>query len=258
MIKAVFFDIDGTLVSFKTHVVANSTVEAIHQLRAKGIKVFIATGRQLQCIDNLGNLEVDGYVTLNGGYCIAGKDEVIYKQAIPKEDIHSMLEYQRTVHTFPCACVTEDAIVLNYRNESVDALYEQIRLKAPEIGPIETLADEEIFQLIAFFTAEEEEQIMASMPDSLAARWSPYFADVVAKGCTKAVGIDRIIEHYGIALEETMAFGDGGNDIAMLQHVGIGVAMGNAMDDVKTSADFVTTSVDEDGVVVALRHFGLI
>ena len=46
MIKAVFFDIDGTLVSFKTHVVANSTVEAIHQLRAKGIKVFIATGRQ--------------------------------------------------------------------------------------------------------------------------------------------------------------------------------------------------------------------
>ena len=180
MIKAVFFDIDGTLVSFKTHVVANSTVEAIHQLRAKGIKVFIATGRQLQCIDNLGNLEVDGYVTLNGGYCIAGKDEVIYKQAIPKEDIHSMLEYQRTVHTFPCACVTENAIVLNYRNESVDALYEQIRLKAPEIGPIETLADKEIFQLIAFFTAEEEEQIMASMPNSLAARWSPYFAVVLA------------------------------------------------------------------------------
>lgn len=85
MIKAVFFDIDGTLVSFKTHVVANSTVEAIHQLRAKGIKVFIATGRQLQCIDNLGNLEVDGYVTLNGGYCIAGKDEVIYKQAFRKK-----------------------------------------------------------------------------------------------------------------------------------------------------------------------------
>ena len=55
-----------------------------------------------------------------------------------------------------------------------------------------------------------------------------------------------------------MAFGDGGNDIAMLQHVGIGVAMGNAMEDVKASADFVTTSVDEDGVVVALRHFGLI
>lgn len=99
---------------------------------------------------------------------------------------------------------------------------------------------------------------MASMPNSLAARWSPYFADVVAKGCTKAVGIDRIIEHYGIALEETMAFGDGGNDIAMLQHVGVGVAMGNAMDDVKASADYVTTSVDEDGIAVALRHFGLI
>lgn len=130
--------------------VADSTFKAIHKLRTKGVKVFIATGRQLQCIDNLGNLEVDGYVTLNGGYCIAGRDEVIYKKAIPKEDIHSMLAYQQKVHAFPCACVTEDAIVLNYRNESVDALYEQIQLKAPEIGSIEALADKEIFQLIAF------------------------------------------------------------------------------------------------------------
>lgn len=258
MIKALFFDIDGTLVSFKTHTIAASTMEALRNLRAKGIKVFIATGRQLQCIDNLGDLEVDGYITLNGGYCIAGSEDVIYKHAIPQEDIHSMLEYQRTEHSFPCACVTEDKIVLNYRNESVDALYEQIRLKAPEIGSIEALADKEIFQLIAFFTAEEEERIMAYMPNSLAARWSPYFADVVAKGCTKAVGIDRIIEHYGISLKETMAFGDGGNDIAMLQHAGVGVAMGNAMDEVKEAADFVTTSVDEDGIVNALRHFGLL
>ena len=99
---------------------------------------------------------------------------------------------------------------------------------------------------------------MAYMPNSLAARWSPYFADVVAKGCTKAVGIDRIIGQYGISLKETMAFGDGGNDIAMLQHAGVGVAMGNAMDEVKKAADFVTTSVDEDGIVNALRHFGLL
>lgn len=66
MIKAVFFDIDGTLVSFKTHKLPDSTVRALDLLREKGIKVFIATGRQLQSINNLGTQEFDGYVTLNG------------------------------------------------------------------------------------------------------------------------------------------------------------------------------------------------
>ena len=75
MIKAVFFDIDGTLVSFKTHKLPDSTVRALDLLREKGIKVFIATGRQLQSINNLGTQEFDGYVTLNGGYCLAGKDK---------------------------------------------------------------------------------------------------------------------------------------------------------------------------------------
>ena len=66
MIKAVFFDIDGTLVSFKTHKLPDSTVRALDLLREKGIKVFIATGRQLQSINNLGTQEFDGYVTLKG------------------------------------------------------------------------------------------------------------------------------------------------------------------------------------------------
>ena len=65
-------------------------------------------------------------------------------------------------------------------------------------------------------------------------------------------------EKLGVSKEETMAFGDGGNDIGMLRHAGIGIAMGNAKDDVKASADYVTTSVDEDGIFKALKHFGVI
>ncbi|MDR0348571.1 MAG: HAD hydrolase family protein, partial [Tannerella sp.] len=68
----------------------------------------------------------------------------------------------------------------------------------------------------------------------------------------------RILEHYGISLSETMAFGDGGNDIPMLQHVACGIAMGNASDEVKAVAGYVTDSVDDDGLTNALRHFGLI
>ena len=92
MIKAVFFDIDGTLVSFKTHEVPASTVKALAALREKGVKVFIATGRQKGSINNLGSLQFDGYVTLNGGVCLAG-EEVIYKRSIPQEDIQALIRW---------------------------------------------------------------------------------------------------------------------------------------------------------------------
>ena len=71
-------------------------------------------------------------------------------------------------------------------------------------------------------------------------------------------GIDEIIRHFGIRLEETMAFGDGGNDVSMLRHAAIGVAMGNAVDEVKEHANYITTSVDEDGIANALKHFSVI
>ena len=81
---------------------------------------------------------------------------------------------------------------------------------------------------------------------------------MTAKGDTKQKGIDEIIRYFDIKLEDTMAFGDGGNDISMLRHAAIGVAMGNANDDVKETADYITTSVDEDGIQKALKHFGII
>ena len=99
---------------------------------------------------------------------------------------------------------------------------------------------------------------MSAMPHSEATRWNPLFTDVIPQGSSKRVGIDKMLEYFGIALDESMAFGDGGNDITMLQHVGIGVAMGNAEDEVKRVADHVTSSVDDDGVMNALRHFGVL
>ena len=64
--------------------------------------------------------------------------------------------------------------------------------------------------------------------------------------------------HFGLDISETMAFGDGGNDISIIRRAGTGVAMGNAGDNVKAAADYVTTSVDDDGVMNALVHFGVI
>ena len=256
MITAVFFDIDGTLVSFKTHEVPASTVKALAALRAQGVKVFIATGRQKGSINNLGSLQFDGYVTLNGGFCLAG-DEVIYKRSIPQEDIQALIRYQQE-KPFPCALVEEDGLFQNYIDENAFSLYGLLNFPLPPVRPLEENNGKEVFQLIAFFQAANAQEIMSVLPHCEATRWNPLFADVVPKGSSKAIGIDHIIAHYGIALEETMAFGDGGNDIPMLRHAGIGVALGNASDEVKASADWVTTSVDEDGIMNALRHFGVI
>ena len=257
MIKAVFFDIDGTLVSFKTHRVPDSAKRAIAALRAKGVRVFIASGRQLLAINNLEDLQFDGYVTLNGGYCIVG-EQVIYKHSMPSEDMVSLVQYMEERENFPCIFVHENAFCINYTDERTDEVFRLLNFPQPPTLPLREAATGDIFQLVAFFTKEQEKAIMAVMPHCEATRWNPLFSDVIPKGSSKQVGVDKMLDYFGISLDESMAFGAGGNDVLMLKHVGIGVAMGNAEDEVKRAADYVTGSVDEDGVEKALRHFGVI
>ena len=257
MIKAVFFDIDGTLVGFKTHRVPDSAKRAIAALRAKGVRVFIASGRQLLAINNLEDLQFDGYVTLNGGYCIVG-EQVIYKHSMPPEDMVSLVQYMEEREDFPCIFVHENAFCINYTDERTDEVFRLLNFPQPPTLPLREAATGDIFQLVAFFTKEQEKAIMAVMPHCEATRWNPLFSDVIPKGSSKQVGVDKMLDYFGISLDESMAFGDGGNDVLMLKHVGIGVAMGNAEDEVKRAADYVTDSVDEDGIEKALRHFGVI
>ena len=90
------------------------------------------------------------------------------------------------------------------------------------------------------------------------ARWHPLFTDIVNKENDKKEGMFKILDYYKFNIDSSMAFGDGGNDISILKAAGIGVAMGNASEEVKTAADYVTTSVDDDGIANALRHFALL
>lgn len=256
MIKAIFFDIDGTLVSFKTHEVPAEVVKAINDLREKGIKVFIATGRHFSSINNLGDLQFDGYITLNGGYCFSG-NHIIYKHHIPKEDIGKLLDYLQYKESFPCILVRENSAIMNFENETTEHIFTMLNFPKPPVGDLRKAAEEDVYQLIAFFDKDKEEEMMGIMSGCEATRWYPSFTDVVPAGSSKRIGIDKVIEYFGISLNETMAFGDGGNDITMLKHAGIGIALGNADDEVKNSADYVTTSVDDNGVVNALKHFGL-
>lgn len=261
MTKALFFDIDGTLVSFKTHKIPQETIEAIEKAKENGCGIFISTGRPHVIIDNLGALTdkklIDGFITMNGGYCFVG-DKVIYKSALHKEDAKKMLEYCKE-KGISSVVVGEDKIAICQVGELVKKIfYGHLRIAEPlpEVTEDEALAWDDIYQLTPFITEEQEKDV--ELPNSELSRWHPAFTDITAKGNTKHRGIDEIIKYFDIPLEDTISFGDGGNDVSMLKHAHIGVAMDNAAEDVKKYADFITKSVDDGGIAYALKHFGLI
>lgn len=258
MIRALFFDIDGTLVSFKTHRIPQSTLDAVSAARRKGIKVFIATGRPRPYVDNLGTMEYDGIMSVNGASCKTNDGVVIVDKRIPKEDVARMVKYTNE-HRLPVAVADDDVSFAVNVEDSFREVYELLDLPIPEYRPMEDALNMDVKQFVAFFPKELDDEIKGEvLTHCNVFRWHPAFADCIINGTSKATGIDAVCEYYGFTAAETMAFGDGGNDKEMLQHVGIGVAMGNARDEVKSCADYVTTSVDDDGIANALRHFGIL
>ena len=257
-IDAVFFDIDGTLLSFKTHEVSPSTEEAIALLQAKGIKTILSTGRAITSIDHVRYLNFDGYITFNGGYCVSKEGDILFKKAIDSQDIEAILTYAKS-KPLSFSFMSEKEISIHDVTPEIAGMYAHLNLPVPPAVDFENLDTTSVLQTNIFLGPEDESQFMQEvMPNSVASRWSPLFADVNPMGQSKQVGIDIFCAYFGIDRTNTMAFGDGGNDITMLQHVGIGVAMGNANPEVKAIADYITDDVDSDGIWNALKHFGVL
>lgn len=260
MIEALFFDIDGTLVSFKTHEIPRSTVLALEEAHQKGIRIFISTGRPPLFINNLGAIEhlVDGYITTNGAYCYAG-DSIISISPIDMADVKSVLN-TCTVLDKACIVVGKERLTMfNYKR--YDAEFFKKLLNAPDFGEgddIEDVLKAPILQLTPIVEEADEQVMVECLHNVEPSRWCPYFFDITATGVNKAKGMREIADRFGFSLDDSMAFGDGGNDISMLQAAGIGVAMGNANEPVKEIADYVTTTVDDNGISNALRHHGVI
>lgn len=262
MIKAIFLDIDGTLVSFQTHDIPTSTIEAIASAKQHGVRIFIATGRAMLFINNLEALQkqdlIDGYITVNGNYCIMNQ-QVIYKGSINDTEVESVLNFC-TERQRSCIVVGEHDLCVCHEQPIVTELFRNY-LKVdylPERPVEEALKMGEILQLTPFISEQEEAELFTKLSACESGRWYPAFTDITALGSNKEKGIAEVIKYLGIDKEEIMAFGDGGNDISMLRYAGIGVAMGNANDNVKAMANYVTDSVDNDGIRNALLHFGII
>ena len=159
MTKALFFDIDGTLVSFETHRIPFSTIEALEAAHAKGLKIFIATGRPKAIINNLSELQdrnlIDGYITMNGAYCFVG-EQVIYKSAIPQEEVKAMAAFCEKKGV-PCIFVEEHHISVCQPDDMVKKIfYDFLHVNVIPTVSFEEATSKEIIQMTPFITEEEE------------------------------------------------------------------------------------------------------
>lgn len=257
---ALFFDIDGTLVSFKTHEIPQSTIEALAQAKANGSRVYIATGRPPIIITNLGAIEqlIDGYITTNGALCFVGND-LVACQPIPKDDVMTCVKDCQEKGNSLIVVGRKDVAVIDPKGD-VDRIFRQMLAvkNLDKAASLDVVLEQDILQLTPFFPADYEPELLARMPQCVSGRWHPEFTDITANGADKGKGILAIARHEGFDPSRTIAFGDGGNDTSMILQAGIGIAMGNAIDELKQQADYVTNSVDDDGILNALRHYEVI
>lgn len=259
MIKAIFFDVDGTIYSHQTNSIPISTINALKQLKEKGIKIYIATGRHMKELNYLFkhlDIEFDGYITLNGQLCLE-QGQVFYKKPIDFQDIKAYLEYIQ-LNPISTLFIEQDDLYVNFVNENTKKA--QASISSP-IEPIKENIDglNPIYQMCPYINMEASiETLTKLLPHCNITSWHPLALDITPLGGTKIVGIQKIMDKYQLSKEDIMVFGDGHNDLEMIQFTPHSIAMGNAIKEVKEAATYVTTSIDDDGIYLALKHYQLI
>lgn len=276
MIKAVFFDIDGTLIDQQSHVL-HSTKEAILKLKQKGIICGVATGRgPLSLGEEVKNLELDVMVTYNGQY-VYTPTQVIYAHSFSRavvEQIVRFADQHRLQLLLGAADEVSGSSFLQMGEKKWMKRMERLipkvitkrmakpfkwffrsfpkKMSKKENYQRLSILDKPIYQCVALCPEEKTRWLAKELPACDFTRSNPYTVDIVPKNGSKIKGIERAIAFFDIQMEEVMAFGDSWNDEEMLKNVGVGVAMGNAMSEIQTLADDVTDSHNDHGISKAL------
>lgn len=256
-IKIIFFDIDGTLIDMNRKKITPKMLETLIRLKENGIKICLASGRAPIQIPQFEGVEFDAFLTFNGSYCYTA-DEDIYSNPLSKEDVQRVIENSMKLNR-SASIATKDFIVANSADEELTAYFNVGGFRINVVDDfIEKVNDNTIYQMMVSGYPEEYPQMLENVAQAQITAWWNKAFDVIPKTGGKGVGVEKILDFYGFAKEEALAFGDGGNDIEMLQTVGTGVAMGNALDHVKAISDDVCGHVAEDGIYHYCLEKGLI
>lgn len=266
-IQAAFFDIDGTLLDHSEggSVFPESTAAALAALQRKGIKVFVSTGRAPSMLDtgrggfpSIRELfPFDGFCTFNGQLVLERGGKVIHRMAHNPDDIRKLVPLAQK-ENFPCFVLEDELSFPVTDHPQVRQHFEWMGIPFPPIYDCSRLEEHPIIQFNVYMPLEEGIRRLAPLENVAVTSSGFDILDVIPKGGGKEVGLGAVVEYYGFQRENTIAFGDGYNDMGMLGWAGTGVAMGNAPDAVKAGADYVTTPVSDNGVRNALINLGVL
>lgn len=256
-IQAMFFDVDGTLVSFETHQIPPSTLDCLHRMREKGIKLFLSTGRHPGMLGGvLETFPFDGVVAVTGQVCTMG-DQVLRSNPLKRSHLEALFAAKKVLG-FPCIFLAHGEMFMSEDCPIIREFWAHLQVPLPPIKPLSYALELPVYQVITFLPPEEEDKLFAMAPELNHTRWCNEFLDVIPESGGKDTGLQAVMDHLGLTREEVMAFGDGENDLSMIRHAGIGVVMGSGTDYLKSQGDYVTGTVDEEGIPNALRHFHLL
>ena len=238
-IKLIVTDLDGTLLrTDKT--ISDYTVSVFKRCRDKGLKTAFATARALSMVtEYLEVVAIDGLVATNGAFIYANGN-IIHTHLLPLELSKAILaELGANANVQRISARQYDARYTNKPASDKDTFYDFATPFDEPISHMSFRTDDAPFA--AAITAKYPELRIYHITGE-------NIYDVGAKDCTKATGIERLASHFGISLADVVAFGDDNNDIEMLRECGVGIAVANAIDEVKAVADQFCDSNDDDGL----------
>lgn len=276
MNKIIFLDIDGTLVDYENNL-PDSAVRAVQTARKNGHKVFACTGRsKAEMYENIWKIGIDGMIGGNGSY-VEYDGKVVMHQKINEGQCREIvdwlheqgLEFYLESNSGLFASEQFETAALSVMQEYTKRKGKDIQLKTVRDAFPEMIFDGQLYRddvnKISYLLHSYQNHLDAAkrFPDFQHGTWggageTALFGDIGVKNITKKYAIEKLLDYLGADRTQTIAFGDAKVDIPMLEYCAYGVAMGNGGEEIKAMADYVTDSVENDGLEKAFQKLGLI
>lgn len=260
--KLIAVDIDGTLLNSQG-ILTEKTKKAIQKAVDAGIVFVICTGRPIQGVKSL-NEEINRdlpFITYNGAMIIKGKSkEILYERSLPKhlaKEVYNLgSKWDTTIIVW-----SDNKLYINNESEKAKEYSKSINTSYIKIENINEISAE-ITKVLWYDDHEKLAKYQDDFKDKIDKRIvhhfsRPHYLEFVDEKATKGIAIQKLCEHYGFDIAQTIAIGDGYNDLSMIKEAGLGVAMENAPDEIKKHANYITTSCDQDGVAHVINEFVL-